>query len=634
MLQSLVCIAALSIASCSDDDGPTIPGDNDEEYIETPQPTEDVVETLYNGKVAIIEPISDEILSFLTKRLPNATTELTDDAEVVIIDETNTDKVSADATTYAILQKLWDKNKIFLFINPKEGSYALEGKLQQNGVPIPPANDEDLATFENIRLYATRADGTSFYHEIPGGESCGETGQTVFLTKQDSVVEVQIPPTNDVVVPSNYLKGRLAENFAAWLNDFAKQGEQRNIAFSRATSDEYPVECKTLTYHDFVKVSHDWIKNCNSKAKIPSAKTIDAKSQLVIYAAYSKKDKSDLYDVNVYQEFDAAKSYVPNTVVHKHGLYKDKYTGGVYEGPTVWLRVWPNSQTTPNIELEQIAPLPQAGQYNLTHYPMQTSIGGALQGNVSASDAGFSGGLSFACTLPYTTVSFNHSEMPIQFTSEGDTAHWTYSTNFKLYSGQWGFNPQAKDIPDIVHSFCHTDQAVSFVVKNTQNYGDTKFYLNYFVRYKTRSEYATNEGYWHRRYYKTFFKSKLSLPKVSRFFQKYTPSFKGGYTEKESEGDYLTYWATGLQPMLMNSVNYRALCDQTLSVGAQKQQDLAVNATKIWRQALEALVTQYNGTKVKYPYAIILNDGQGKHLPLALVINTTGTWEIVENIDK
>ena len=285
-----------------------------------------MVETIYNGKVAIIEPISDEILSFLTKRLPNATTELTDDAEVVIIDEANTYKVSEDATTYAILQKLWDKNKIFLFINPKEGTYALEGKLQQNGVPIPPANDEDLVTFENIRLYATRADGTSFYHEIPGGESCGETGQTVLLTKQDSVVEVQIPPTNDVVVPSNYLKGRLAENFAAWLNDFAQQGEQRNIAFSRATSDEYPVECKTLTYHDFVKVSHDWIKNCNSKAKIPSAKTIDAKSQLVIYAAYSKKDKSDLYDVNVYQEFDAAKSYVPNTVVHKHGLYKDKYT--------------------------------------------------------------------------------------------------------------------------------------------------------------------------------------------------------------------------------------------------------------------------------------------------------------------
>ena len=50
--------------------------------------------------------------------------------------------------------------------------------------------------------------------------------------------------------------------------------------------------------------------------------------------------------------------------------------------------------------------------------------------------------------------------------------------------------------------------------------------------------------------------------------------------------------------------------------------------------ALEALVTQYNGTKVKYPYSIILNDEQGNHLPLALVIDTKGTWEIVENIDK
>ena len=87
---------------------------------------------------------------------------------------------------------------------------------------------------------------------------------------------------------------------------------------------------------------------------------------------------------------------------------------------------------------------------------------------------------------------------------------------------------------------------------------------------------------------------------MSRFFQKYTPSFKGGYTVKEYEGDYLTYWAMGLQPMLMNSVNYRALCDNTLTVGAQKQQNLAVNTTKIWRQALEALVTQYNGTKVKF----------------------------------
>ena len=76
----------------------------------------------------------------------------------------------------------------------------------------------------------------------------------------------------------------------------------------------------------------------------------------------------------------------------------------------------------------------------------------------------------------------------------------------------------------------------------------------------------------------------------------------------------------------MNNVNYRALCDETLTVGAQTTDGLTENATKIWRQALEGIIKQYGKMNTTYSYAVVLCDSEGAHLPLALTIKNGTTF--------
>ncbi|MDY5118705.1 MAG: hypothetical protein SPE65_01835, partial [Muribaculaceae bacterium] len=152
-VMSFAAIVAVTLGSCSDDND-NVPDDEDDEIEEVgyQQPTEDIVKTQYTGKVAVVQPISDAILDYLNKRFVNTTTELTEDADVVVMDELNAGNLAHDEEQYALLQKIWDKNKVFVFINPDANSYSLEDKLRNNGVEFPPSND-DLASLEGVSIY-------------------------------------------------------------------------------------------------------------------------------------------------------------------------------------------------------------------------------------------------------------------------------------------------------------------------------------------------------------------------------------------------------------------------------------------------------------------------------------------------
>ena len=630
-VMSFAAIVAVSLGSCSDDND-NVPDDEDDEIEEVgyQQPTEDIVKTQYTGKVAVVQPISDAILDYLNKRFVNTTTELTEDADVVVMDELNAGNLAHDEEQYALLQKIWDKNKVFVFINPDANAYSLESKLRNNGVEFPPSND-DLASLEGVSIYMTRADGNSFYHEGSGMNGKGEEEDTYTAETEEGVTNVTYPPSNDEFVPTDYTNGVIAENAAEWLNEISTPGEQRNIAFARAASDAHNAIPVSTTIHHTIKTDHSWIKSEQSKANVPASVEVDVKTVITAYGAYSPAEGGDIYDITLYQGFPADKTFVKNKVVLKKAAYKYKYTGGCYYGPYVDLSLvgLPSGYT---VELEEVAPLPQAGQYNLTHYPLQTSLGGSLQGNISK-DPGLSLGFSGSCTLPFTTISFNHSEMPINFQEKNGHAQWIYSTNYKIYKGAWGFNPQMNDIPDIVHQYCKTDQAVSFVVKNTEEMGECDIRLRYNIRYEFYDEFAWYKKFVsHNRrikYYDMF----LTMPKVNRKFERFLPSILNGFSpDEEKKSDYISYW-NNLQTLLMNNVNYRALCDETLTVGAQTEEGLTENATKIWRQALEGIIKQYGQMNTTYSYAVVLNDSNGAHLPIALTIKN-GKWSIVENIDQ
>lgn len=77
-------ILGTSLISCSSNDD-IIPSEGNE-YIDN-QPTVDEVLTHYTGNVALLKPNNDESIQYIEKRLLNTTNEITENTDVVIMDE-------------------------------------------------------------------------------------------------------------------------------------------------------------------------------------------------------------------------------------------------------------------------------------------------------------------------------------------------------------------------------------------------------------------------------------------------------------------------------------------------------------------------------------------------------------------
>lgn len=626
MLCIMVVGLSMSLYSCDDDEPGTDPGDDDNPTEQPqPQPVDDVVSVSYNGKVAILQPNSDGVISYLTKRLVSTTTELTEDVDVVVMDDAKAGELINNESEYSSLKKIWDQNKAVVFVSPQRNALSLLNKLKQLDLTaaLQAPSDGEVAQLDGIHVFATRADGSAMYHDKI--DTTTETVKSVIVKETESGVEEvyngEVTLTHN---PTEYAKGRIAENTATWLNEYAPTGQQRNVAFVSSESQHSVAPVSIISYRT-IPVTHDWfVPYSDEDAKVPASSTVDAKFKIDVCGVYSPTADCDIYDVNMYEEFDAAKTFVPNTIVYEHLAYNYKYTGGCYYGPQI--DIYLNNVDESSIEVEEIAPLPlTGGQYNNTHYPMTLNIGASVQGNIS-SEPGLSAGFSMGCTLPYTTTSFNHSEMPIAFSNDNKHAKWVYEADimFKLYNAPWGFNPKPQDIPDVVKSFCHTDQAVSFVVSNAKSLGERPIALRCDLIWRVYHEYADPWVHWSFTPEYIHFVT-ISLPKVNRYFEKYTPYPLSGGTADGSE------WGN-LEDRLMSNVNYRALCDETLKVGAQMESGLDVTAENIWRDTIKSLVTQYNGTTTSNEYVIALAKSDGTHIPLGLHIKN-GVWKLVENVD-
>ncbi len=610
--------------SCSEDNEET-EYEYDKHYVNK-QPTEDEVKTQFSGKVALLQENNDNVLEYLNKRLINTATELTENTDVVVMDEAKVQSLLNNETEYGILRKLWNSNKVMVFINPGSDAFTLVERLKQLDptASVAAPTESDLDQFKNIHVYATRADGAALYHEKVDNPRSTAHGIICEVTEEGEkeIFNGQIASTHK---PNEYNKGRLAENVAAWLNERALLGEQHDVAFVRS-DNSYSVEPTPVTFYFSINITHDWFKEYSPKdAKVPSSTMVDAKAHLEIYGTYSTTRNCDVYDINIYEEFPANKTCIEDKYVHEFLAYNYKYTGGCYSGPTVDLRL--KDIPKPSIEVEEAAPLPQTdGKYNNTHYPMQIGFGGSLQGNLSATP-GLSAGLSVSCQLPHTTTSFNHAEMPIDFSNDDKHAKWTYSTDYRAYKWMWGINPTFINIPDVVKSFCKTDQAVTFIVNNTKSYGEKSVTLLLDLQWNFFSEYADPWEHWTFRPREVIPYLSTKMPKVNRYFDKYTPYPLPGYSDIGDGSE----WGN-LEERLMRNINYRALCDETLQVGAQTEKGLDVTAENIWRTAIESLVTQYNGTKTTYEYVIALARTNGTHIELGLHIKD-GLWRLIEDVD-
>lgn len=623
----------ITLVACSED--PTGGGSGGINPPVNPQPTEDVVEATFSGLVVNLANTPTGALPYISKRLSNTTTTLSDEADVVIIDEACAQRLLQNEADFILIKRLWDYKKAILFLDPGAQAIALKQALNGHSTLEGSHLEQQLSLFDQMCVYITRADGSSLYHEKADKESETVTGIIGSINENgERIEETPIEMTYAVPAPTEYHKGRVGENVARWLNKHALVGEQSHSSF-RTRSEEYMTTPVIRTWEVSRTITYDWPKTeCGQSGNFPDPRTVTARIEMVIYGGYWEAGDADVYDVNIYEEFPANQTYIQNYYYREKGAYNYKLTDGCYYGPRVRLSFDQSTGDYPleDIQLEQVAPLPQGGTYSTIHAPAATSFGSSLA--VTASyPPGITGGFSCGISLPQTNITFNHSDMRMDFDNTNKEALWTYSTDYSAYQSYVGFNADFIGVPEIVRSFCHTDQAVSFLLQNSRKYEKQTIYFDVLVGRTVYGEFAEPWDHrWCTREHSTHWWS-IGLPKVNRYFAQYTPYPFPGYSTADSPG-----WSF-LEKSLMDNINYAALCNDDLWVAAQVEGELDPTAEGIWADVIETLKTQYNGTDTDGEYLIALARPDGTHLNLGLHIKEgkwsqakyeNGTWVDVE----
>lgn len=580
----------------------------------------DVVEQVYDGEVAVLGSSSSDFMPYVLKRFPHVTGSVTESTEVVILDETTALSALNNASLFSTLQSHWAKNKSIGFSNPSEHALQLLAKL--NG-----ADDAviDAASIESVKSYAfylLRKDGNAMSY-------CKLIQEELEVEYLDSLTnEVK---TDELVLnlqeASVYEKGRIGERAAQWLNTINNEVQQRSILASSVQDLSYQAFTHKIYYP--IQVNHDEFirhKDYDIKDACGTSYT-EAVVELTVYAGYDQINKKDVYDVVISEIFDAKKTYIENKVFCKKAAYKYKYTGGNYQGVLVGLNL--NNVSNSDVSFTQPVPVGTAGSYSSTHTPASFTVGYGIGAGASASGPSVNGNFSFSYTPPKTTVSLPHSELPLQFNDNHSWTEWEYGiskvSNYpRVYDTQWGINADFVGALEFSTQSCRTEQAVTFMVANTESRGASPIQLGICTRFKTYHEIASPFT-WARGYRSYQSSSYVNLPQVNRFFDRYTPDCYASSDKADTQS-----W-NNLEAMLKGNVKYKQFYNEDLEVGAVTQGLLPTVADSIWTDAIRSLINQYNGRDTQQEYVIGLANLDGIHLPKGLHIKD-GKWQMVDDI--
>lgn len=649
------CISLMTF-SCSDND-PAMIEDEESGFVDNTQ-TEDLVEEHFSGKVAMLLANNDhEVLNYLNRRLSNVSTNLSGDAAVILMDETTAGNTLDNDELYNKVKDSWMNNDVLLFLSPWTNTCKLINKLkcESTGELIDDPTTDDMDKFQDIGIFGIRGDGHTLYLSNFSSKSGCYKSTTYDVNESGEMTLESIKENDDVQnsvsIPNEYNKGRVAEMAAEWLNEFADNDAQPNRAFTR-TDGQYAMKKTSVTYNKKFFLEHRWIeKYAPKKAKIPNGSHYDMKVRISATGSYAEAEDCDIYDIIITEEFPGNETCIRDKYVYEKAAYNYKYTGGCYYGPMVDLHIFDSHHKTlidSNwVDVLNPVPRPEIGQSTQTHNPMQIGFGGGLTGNLSE-QSGLSLGLSMNVQLPSTSVSYSHSEMPADYSDKNARAIWVFNTNYRVYSGTWGSNKKFHEFPEIVQKKCITTQAVTFKLnesKERYSTHSTKISLVYSLGWRVYNEYSDpwkikvniqefgefvgGYGYDYDKHFRPGGKDfYMELPTVSRYFEKYTP-----YPFKIKGEESISEW-TYVENLLKGNVNYRALKDETLRVGAQTSKGVEETALKIWRETLNALVKQYDGqvNAIKNEYVIGLARTDGSHVKLGLNIKGSN-WQIIENVD-
>ena len=649
-LINLMFVSVLLFVGCTNDDD-VVPAP--QPMPEPESPTVDVVVSTYGGKVAVLST-SDSLVGYLMKRFSNTTAQLEEGVRVVLMDDAYASGVMANESEWNAISQLWNENGAFIILRPGQNALNMVARLRAEmmSMDYKAVDSNVVESYADIRLYIVKADGGELIYggnhkqhkqslTLTSGRE--EEGGEIIISQHDNVEFVEYQP-------NDYEEGLIAEAASRWLEKRV-EAEPRIMLFSQDASDAYTANRVYREFTTQITVRHDmagdykWYDGrCD---KYPSNKVVEASAALSVVAGFAEDLKADVYDIQLTQEFEAAKTCVEWYKIHEHLAYNWRYSGGYYYGPTVDLKIKGANGTSfsfkDNTTIISPVPLPQAGSYQLTHYPATATFSGSVTAGANAGsdglEAGISGGFGMSVTLPTTTVTVSESEMPVTYSDDHTSMQWTYLTNWDLHKVHWGTNPDFNTPPVITSNFCGTNQAVTLMVNNSQQLNEERVYLDYKVDFKTFHELAraevenhdafmnwSPEDLYQRLVSHVYTVPTQEMPIVARYFRDYSPACF--YSNSKADG--IGGWAT-LETLLDDNIYYSAFMGDA-KIRAVTEEGLDRVAEKAWREALTGIVALNNGMDTDYIYIVALTYDLGSHLKVGLYIHN-GVWEIVEDVD-
>lgn len=482
-----ILIVGTMLTSCKDDELETINHDDNTETgpPAVDLPTHDVIETIVTAQTAIFATGLDEMSSLFQNRLSgeNISTSLSDDTELVILDEDGAALFINDSEKYEAIEDFYLRGGLIYFHKPALQASALIARLELevfNTVPddvIPPVCD---AYIFNIQGAEYRVDDIH------------STGSQI-IEFTDEAGNIQTVVVDDAERPSDYLYGLYAESAAKFVNEVLEtcvRARSTTVTlWAGASFTEPPLIPiqwdKTLylrkTYGKGAK-GHHMAKDVSLMAE--GIVSVNAK----IRCAYSFDQDKDYYQITLNESYPGSLFWKGENKIHYKAAYYDKYGGFALEGIKVEAKLKNLSPEIKVSTLEGVAP-----ENHPANGTKETIKGWTLGGSVGLSAGGIAGDFNFGYTSS-TSVSLPFSEMPATFRRfDNSSIQWKYLIqNPMRYHCHRGRNGGVNNYPTISTQDFSIEQTWCWVIDNTRQLQNQPLNLNIAVTYSITSGAATS----------------------------------------------------------------------------------------------------------------------------------------------
>lgn len=302
-------LMAGGLTSCEDDPIGPDASEEEENPDETYQmPTEDVVTTLINHPVAVLQSGYDEVSERVIARMTSKTSSVTPDTKVVLMN--GKDDFTITPEIWNSLKEVYDRGGVIMITNPDEGTRGwLEKSLEFNNTSKDPDGDGKPdwdgapAGTSVLDMYAFTASGDDLElvdiykpgphsHEVQTVDSLGNT--TIETVHHDGDEE-----------PSQYQYGQFAESVAEWVNmvltpDVPTARSRSGASRTGSEAEEYFSKGETDTKIMYITLYQASIyKDYFDKKNPLTAVTLPVTIKEHASAAYNFDDGCDYYYVEV-----------------------------------------------------------------------------------------------------------------------------------------------------------------------------------------------------------------------------------------------------------------------------------------------------------------------------------------------